>query len=37
MIKEYRKISTIKAEQFNDTNDKDFFIDLLDEDDWNFL
>lgn len=25
MIKEYRKISTIKAEQFNDTNDKDFF------------
>ncbi len=25
MIKEYRKISTIKAEQFNDTNDEDFF------------
>lgn len=25
MIKEYRKTSTIKAEQFNDTNDEHFF------------
>lgn len=25
MIKEYRKVVTIKAEQFNDTNDEDFF------------